>query len=147
MFRRSHHSPLSSQKSEPAPQIPDFAPSKTQSVAEEPITTTTVLEDLGNSESIAKEFEQKLAACHKAGIHYLPKNAAFLHNFSFHQVLQAILYVLFNHDGVRKPAIWFKVCLEDNWQRKKTNAIHFVLSGQLKAYLKQFPLPANIQAR
>jgi hypothetical protein len=36
-----------------------------------------------------------------------------------HQVLKAILYFLFNREGVRKPEGWFRVCLEDNWAEKE----------------------------
>jgi hypothetical protein len=96
------------------PQIPGLDPSNAQSVKDEDLTTTTDLED-----SQAREFEEKLEACQKAGIYYHPKDAKFLRNFSLHEVLKAIIYFLFNRDGVRKPEGWFKVCLEDNWAGKE----------------------------
>jgi|GEM_PF-3164381 hypothetical protein len=96
------------------PQIPGLDLSNQESVVDEDITTTTVLED-----SEAREFEQKLEACKKAGIYYEPKDAKFLRDFSLHEVLKAILYFLFNREGVRKPEGWFKVSLEDNWAEKE----------------------------
>ena len=66
-----------------------------------------------------QEFEQKLEACQKAGIYYLPKDAKFLRNFSLQEVLSSINYFLFNRDGVRKPEGWFRACLEDNWAQKE----------------------------
>jgi hypothetical protein len=101
-------------KSASEPQIPDLDPSNAQSVVDWDITATTVLD---NSE--AGELDQKLEACRQAGIYYLPKDAKFLSNFSLQEVLKAILYFLFNRDGVRKPEGWFKVCLEDNWAQKE----------------------------
>ena len=101
-------------KSASEPQIPDLDPSNPQSVEKEHITTTTVLEDTETG-----DFEQKLEACRKAGIYYEPKDATFLRSFSLQEVLKAILYFLFNRDGVRKPEGWFKVCLEDNWATKE----------------------------
>lgn len=96
------------------PQIPDLDPSNPESPVDEAITTTTVLEA-----SETDEFTQKLDACKKAGIYYEPKDAKFLCNFSLQEVLKAILYFLFNRDGVRKPEGWFKICLEDNWAAKE----------------------------
>ena len=64
-------------------------------------------------------MEQKLEACRTAGIYYHAKDAKFLRNFSFHEVLKAIIYFLFNRDTVRKPEGWFRVCLEDNWAAKE----------------------------
>ncbi len=101
-------------KSALAPQIPDLDPSNPESPVDEAITTTTVLED-----SETDDFTQKLDACKKAGIYYEPKDAKFLRSFSLQEVLKAILYFLFNRDGVRKPEGWFKVCLEDNWAAKE----------------------------
>ncbi|MBD0310409.1 MAG: hypothetical protein ICV80_20585 [Microcoleus sp. T1-bin1] len=101
-------------------QIPGLDPSNAESVEDEDITTTTVLED-----SQAREFEQKLDACRTAGIYYQPKDANFLRNFSLHEVLKAILYFLFNRDGVRKPEGWFRVCLEDNWAGKEDERHQF----------------------
>ena len=101
-------------KSALAPQIPDLDPSNPESPVDEAITTTTVFED-----SETDDFTQKLDACKKAGIYYEPKDAKFLRSFSLQEVLKAILYFLFNRDGVRKPEGWFKVCLEDNWAAKE----------------------------
>jgi hypothetical protein len=101
------------------PQIPNLEPSNALSVKDEAITTTTFLDlDLGDVQE--EEFEQKLEACQKAGIYYLPKDANFLRNFSLHEVLKAINYFLFNSDTVRKPEGWFRACLEDNWAGKET---------------------------
>ncbi|MEW5860670.1 MAG: hypothetical protein AB1861_25395 [Cyanobacteriota bacterium] len=105
------------------PQIPNLDPSNALSVKDEAITTTTFLDlDLEDVQEDAqeKEFEQKLEACQKAGIYYLPKDANFLRNFSLSEVLKAINYFLFNRDGVRKPEGWFRICLEDNWAGKET---------------------------
>ena len=98
------------------PQIPNLDPSNAESVKNQVITTTTVL-DLADSQG--EEFEQKLEACQKAGIYYEPKDANFLRNFSLHEVLKAILYFLFNRESVYKPEGWFRVCLEDNWAGKE----------------------------
>lgn len=100
-------------KSASPPQIPDLDPSNPESLVDEAITTTTVLE------ASETDFTQKLDACKKAGIYYEPKDAKFLCSFSLQDVLKAILYFLFNRDGVRKPEGWFKVCLEDNWAAKE----------------------------
>jgi hypothetical protein len=95
-------------------EIPNLDPSNPLSVQDQFITTTTVLED-----SESEELQQKLEACQKAGIYYHPKDANFLRNFSLQEVLKAILYFLFNRDGVRKPEGWFRICLEDNWAEKE----------------------------
>lgn len=95
-------------------EIPDLDPSNPQSLKNEDITTTTVLE-----ESQDKELEQKLEACRTAGIYYHPSDANFLRNFSLHEILKAIIYFLFNREGVYKPEGWFRVCLEDNWAGKE----------------------------
>lgn len=96
------------------PQIPNLDPSNSQSVEDEDLTTTTVFKD-----SQDEELEQKLDACRTAGIYYHPKDAKFLRNFSIQEVLKAIVYFLFNREGVRKPEGWFRVCLEDNWAQKE----------------------------
>jgi hypothetical protein len=103
------------------PLIPGLDPSIGMSVGNQDITTTTLLEDSesGLEGSESREFEQKLEACRTAGIYYHAKDAKFLRNFSLHEVLKAILYFLFNRDGVRKPEGWFRVCLEDNWAEKE----------------------------
>jgi hypothetical protein len=72
-------------------EIPNLDPSNPQSVKNEDLTTTTVLE-----ESLDPEQEQKLEACRTAGIYYHPKDAKFLRNFSLHKILKAIIYFLFN---------------------------------------------------
>lgn len=95
-------------------EIPNLDASNPQSLKDEYLTTTTDLEDAESG-----EFEQKLQACQKAGIYYYPKDAQFLHGFSLQEVLKAIIYFLFNRDGVRHPEGWFKVCLEDNWAGKE----------------------------
>ena len=102
-------------------QIPDLDPSNAVSVGNQDITTTTFLEDSFSTKegSESGEFEQKLEACRTAGIYYHPKDAKFLRNFSLHEVLNAILYFLFNREGVHKPEGWFRVCLEDNWAEKE----------------------------
>ena len=100
------------------PEIPDLNPSNAVEVENQDITTTTFL-DLDLEDVQEEEFEQKLEACQKAGIYYLPKDANFLRNFSLHEVLKAINYFLFNRDGVRKPEGWFRICLEDNWADKE----------------------------
>ena len=102
-------------KSGSQPQIPGLDPSIALSVGNQDITTTTIV----NEDSESREFEQKLEACRTAGIYYLPKDATFLCNFSLDEVLKAILYFLFNREGVYKPEGWFKVCLEDNWAGKE----------------------------
>jgi hypothetical protein len=105
------------------PPIPDLDPSNPESVKTEPITTTTFLDlDLEDAQENAQEqeFEQKLEACQKAGIYYLPKDANFLRNFSFYEVLQAISYFLNHRERVYKPEGWFRVCLEDHWVEKQT---------------------------
>jgi len=102
------------QKSNFQSEIPNLDPSNPQSLKDEYLTTTTDLED-----AQAGEFEQKLQACQKAGIYYYAKDAQFLHGFSLQEVLKAIIYFLFNRDGVRHPEGWFKVCLEDNWAGKE----------------------------
>jgi len=103
------------------PPIPDLDPSNPESVKNPAITTTTFLDlDLEDTPENAQEqeFEQKLEACQKAGIYYLPKDAKFLRNFSFYEVLQAISYFLNHRERVNKPEGWFRVCLEDNWVEK-----------------------------
>ena len=102
------------QKSTPQLEIPKLDSSNVESVENEDITTTTVLE-----KSQDQELEQKLEACRTAGIYYHPKDAKFLRNFSLHEVLKAIFYFLFNREGVYKPEGWFRVCLEDNWAGKE----------------------------
>jgi hypothetical protein len=109
------------------PPIPNLDPSNPESVKTEPITTTTFL-DLDLEDVQEEEFAQKLEACQKAGIYYLPKDAQFLRNFSFQEVLEAINYFLSNRDGVRKPEGWFRVCLEDNWAEKEKER-HQLLFG------------------
>jgi hypothetical protein len=109
------------------PPIPNLDPSNPESVKNEVITTTTFL-DLDLEDVQEQEFSQKLEACQKAGIYYLPKDAQFLHNFSFQEVLEAINYFLNNRDGVRKPEGWFRVCLEDNWVEKEKER-HQLLFG------------------
>ena len=103
-------------------EIPDLDPSNAVAVENQAITTTTFLDlDLQDAQENAQEqeFEQKLEACQKAGIYYLPKDAKFLRNFSLQEVLSSINYFLFNRDGVRKPEGWFRACLEDNWAQKE----------------------------
>jgi hypothetical protein len=95
-------------------EIPNLDASNPQSVKNEDITTTTVLE-----KSQDQELEQKLEACRIAGIYYHPKDAKFMRNFSLQQVLKAIFYFLFNREGVHKPEGWFRLCLEDNWAGKE----------------------------
>ena len=104
------------------PPIPDLDPSNPESVKNLAITTTTFLDlDLEDAQENAQEqeFEQKLEACQKAGIYYLPKDANFLRNFSFYEVLQAISYFLNHRERVYKPEGWFRICLEDNWVEKE----------------------------
>jgi hypothetical protein len=104
------------------PPIPDLDPSNPESVKNPAITTTTFLDlDLEDAQENAQEqeFEQKLEACQKAGIYYLPKDANFLRNFSFYEVLKAINYFLNHRERVYKPEGWFRICLEDNWVEKE----------------------------
>jgi hypothetical protein len=104
------------------PEIPDLNPSNAVEVENQDITTTTFLDlDLQDAQENAQEqeFEQKLEACQKAGIYYLPKDAKFLRNFSLQEVLKAINYFLSNRESVYKPEGWFRVCLEDNWAQKE----------------------------
>ncbi len=115
-FRRPQKRPMFQ------PEIPNLDPSNAVTVENPDITTTTFLDlDLEDAQENAQEqeFEQKLEACQKAGIYYVPKDAKFLRNFSLHEVLKAINYFLFNRESVYKPEGWFRVCLEDNWAQKE----------------------------
>ncbi len=116
LFRRPQKRPMFQ------PPIPDLDPSNAVEVENQDITTTTFLDlDLQDAQENAQEqeFEQKLEACQKAGIYYLPKDAKFLRNFSLQEVLKAIKYFLSNRESVYKPEGWFRVCLEDNWVQKE----------------------------
>jgi hypothetical protein len=128
-------------KSNNQPEIPNLDPSKPQSEKDECITTTTgnLNEKTAgvNEKSHDEDLEQKLEACRVAGIYYHPKDAVFMRNFSFENVLKAIKYYLCNCDAVCKPEGWFRRCLEDNWaeqeeQRQPLRA-HWSIGGLIEA--------------
>ena len=102
------------QKSTSQLEIPNLDPSNPQSVKNEDITTTTVLE-----KSQDQALEQKLEACRMAGIYYHPKDAKFMCDFSFLKVLKAITYFLLNRETVRTPEGWFRRCLENEWAEQE----------------------------